>query len=160
MAFCKVTLTSNNSTASSCTHSAEWKYVLISGSSVGKWFYQDLHSWPRQPPIWQGAKKNLYILHSPLMATLFSLRFPIHPASTDLSPKFLVSMCHPFLGAVNTRWPIEGSQWYVPSWQRQLWYFQTRAGTCKSDDRNASWGKHTQRVPFESWLGYGAMYGS
>ena len=36
VAFRKVTLTSNNSAASSCTHSTEWKYVLISGSSVGK----------------------------------------------------------------------------------------------------------------------------
>ena len=133
-----------------------WFRVLQSESDFTK-IYVHGHG---SRPYGRVQKRTCYILLSPLVATLFSLRFPIHPASTDLSPKFLVSVCHPFLGAVNTRWPIEGSQWYAPSWQRQLWYFQTRAGTSKSDDRNASWGKHTQRVPFESWLGYRAMYGS
>ena len=116
-----------------------WSPVLQSESDFTKTYVHGHGSCP----YGRVQKRTCYILRSPLVATLFSLRFPIHPASTDLSPEFLVSVCHPFLGAVNTRWPIERSQWYAPSWQRQLWYFQTWAGTSKSDDRIASWGKHT-----------------
>lgn len=44
-------------------------------------------------------------------------------------------MCQPYSGAVNTGCPIALSQGHVPSWQRQRRYFQTLAGTGRSDDR-------------------------